>query len=259
MSKNQKIFGTKIIAHRGYCPKNEPDNSFAAFKNAFDSESDGIEFDVQLSSDGKFICYHDDTLEDIGISENIGDLSFEEVTFSTLADGSTIPSLEEVLNLYANKFLLNIELKTPENGVNELVDQINFFDLEKTPENLIISSFHPEQLKRIKKIDPKIPTGLLVSFSRNQVKRAIKYGCNALHPFYNEISEEDTKVPRFLINPILKFYAHKSFVEAKNNNILINPYTVNEKQYLYECFRKNVFSVITDELTLAQKIRKRIQ
>ena len=41
---------TRIVAHRGYRPSHEPDNSFSAFKNAFDNQSDGIEFDIQFKS-----------------------------------------------------------------------------------------------------------------------------------------------------------------------------------------------------------------
>ena len=246
---------TRILAHRGYRPNHEPDNSFSAFRNAFDYQSDGIEFDIQLSSDGKFICYHDDTLEKIGIKEKINDLLLEDLTSFTLSDGSTIPSLEEILELYANKFLLNIELKSPSHGIQELVSKINQYELIKAPNKLIVSSFHPKQLIKIKKIDPEVPTGLLVVLSRNQVTQAMECKCDALHPFYNDISKGFTKIPNVLLTPIMKYYAHRSFEEATDKGIIINPYTVNNKRYMYECFHRNVFSIITDKVELAKKIR----
>ena len=131
---------TYILAHRGYSRKNnEPDNSIQAFQTAIDSGADGFEFDIQLSSDLKFICYHDNNLQKIGISKRICDLSFKKLISLELKEGIPIPSLEDVLETFGNKVLLNIELKPQNKGVKELIELINQYGIIKKTSNLIVS------------------------------------------------------------------------------------------------------------------------
>ncbi len=51
-----------IFAHRGTC-KVAPENTLPAFQAALDLGADGIELDVQFSSDGKLVVLHNPTLE----------------------------------------------------------------------------------------------------------------------------------------------------------------------------------------------------
>ena len=51
-----------IFAHRGAC-KVAPENTLPAFQAALDLGADGIELDVQFSSDGKLVVLHNPTLE----------------------------------------------------------------------------------------------------------------------------------------------------------------------------------------------------
>ena len=52
---------TKILAHRGYLVNGLPGNTLPAFKAGLDNGADGFEFDIHLTSDCKFVCYHDDS------------------------------------------------------------------------------------------------------------------------------------------------------------------------------------------------------
>ena len=49
------------FAHRGLWNETLPENSMGAFENAV-AHGYGIELDVHLSSDGKVMVFHDDTL-----------------------------------------------------------------------------------------------------------------------------------------------------------------------------------------------------
>ncbi|MHA2155168.1 MAG: glycerophosphodiester phosphodiesterase [Candidatus Hodarchaeales archaeon] len=247
---------TYIIAHRGFCKVNEPDNSLPAFQAALEANADGIEFDINLSSDGHFVCFHDPSLTKLGRSEQLNELKLEELTEIELSEGVTIPSLEDVLEKFGNKILLNIELKPQKNGAKELIHVIHQYNLDNTPNKVIISSFHGEALAEIKKIDPDIPTGLLVNFARNQLPIAQKLGCDALHPYYDKIPEGWTNLPYWIASWFHKYYAHKCFDEAKNKGILINPYTVNSDPYLLNCFKRNVYGVITDDVDRAYQIKQ---
>ncbi|PWI48302.1 hypothetical protein CEE45_07555 [Candidatus Heimdallarchaeota archaeon B3_Heim] len=247
---------TFIIAHRGFRKTSEPDNSIQAFQTAIKANADGFEFDVQLSSDGHLVCFHDATLAKLGRSERIDDLKLGDLTEIELSEGITIPSLEDILEKFGNKILMNIELKPQKNGVKELVRVIQQYDINNTPENIIISSFHGEALQEIKELNPELPTGLLVGFARNQIPLTQKFNCDAIHPFYDKIPGGGTKIPYWLSTRLHKYYTHKSFKEARNKGILVNPYTVNTEQYLLSCFKKKVYGVITDEVNRAFQIRQ---
>jgi glycerophosphoryl diester phosphodiesterase len=249
---------TLIIAHRGYRKTGEPDNSMQAFHSAIKSNADGFELDVQQTSDKKFVCFHNDTLKILGISKAINELTFNEVVSLELAEGINIPSLEEVLVTFRNKVFLNIEYKPKEEGVEELIALINKQKLRKHRSNFIISSFNLTTLKKIKFLDPEIPTGLLVRFSRNQVKIASEINCDAIHPFYEVVPDGWSKIPKRISNFLIPYYFNKCFIEATSIGMMVNPYTVNHEVFLRKSFEKSVYSVITDEVEKAHQIKKEI-
>jgi glycerophosphoryl diester phosphodiesterase len=247
---------TLIVAHRGLRKKGEPDNSIPAFHSAIKSNADGFEFDIQLTSDKKFVCFHDDTLEILGIPKLINEMTFKEVSSLKLAEEIHIPSLEEVLETFGNKVFLNIEFKPKDGGIEELIGVINNYELKKDPRNFIISSFNFNSLKKIKSIDSDIPTGLLVHFVRKQLERASSISCDAIHPFYNEIPDGWSKLPKRIADYINTYYINKCITDATKIGVFVSPYTVNHEVFLRKSFEKGVFSVITDEVEKASQIRK---
>ncbi|MCK4848578.1 MAG: glycerophosphodiester phosphodiesterase, partial [Candidatus Heimdallarchaeota archaeon] len=173
-----------------------------------------------------------------------------------LAEGINIPSLEEVLETFGNKTLLNIEFKSKEDSIEELVTLVHKYKLKKDPRNLIISSFNSNPLRKIKSIDPEIPTGLLVHFSRNQVKRASGINCDAIHPMM-ELPDGWSKILKRLARFLQIHYINKCFSEArKENMMLVNPYDVNHEFFLRKSFENDLHAVITDEVEKAWRIRK---
>ena len=53
---------TKVWAHRG-ASGYAPENTIPAFKLAVEQKADGVELDVHLSSDGKLMVIHDETVD----------------------------------------------------------------------------------------------------------------------------------------------------------------------------------------------------
>ncbi|MHA1978028.1 MAG: glycerophosphodiester phosphodiesterase [Candidatus Hodarchaeales archaeon] len=249
---------TLIIAHRGYCRTSEPENSLLAFQTALDAKADGIEFDIHLSSDGHFVCFHDTSLTKLGRPEQICDLKLRDIIEIELSNGINIPSLEDIVERFGNKLLLNIELKPQKGGAEKLVQVIHQYNLENTPKKLIISSFHGEELKKIKTLNPDIYTGLLVDYARNTLPLTRKFECDALHPYYDKIPKGWNNLPYWLASWLHKYFTHKCFNEARNEGILVNPYTVNSDQYILNCFKRKVNGIITDDVELASQIKQQI-
>jgi glycerophosphoryl diester phosphodiesterase len=160
---------TLNIAHRGASTV-APANTLAAFEKAVELGADGIEFDVHLSADGVPVVVHDATVD--ATTDGSGQVA--EMTLAQLKQldagswfdpafvGERIPTLEEVLETMGSRLLLNVELKSislrDEGLERATVAQIKRHGLD---ERVLFSSFNPFSLRRLKKIAPHIPVGLL--------------------------------------------------------------------------------------------------
>ena len=101
-------------AHRGLYTRDQaiPENSMAAFERAV-SHGYGIELDVQLSSDGQVVVFHDDRLMRMcGVDKLVAALTFHQLRrLSLMGTGERIPLFAEVLKLVCGRVPLIIELK----------------------------------------------------------------------------------------------------------------------------------------------------
>ncbi len=157
------------LAHRGAC-RHAPPNTLAAFYKAIELGADGTELDVHLSADGVPVVIHDFTVEattdghGLVSRKTLAELkeldagSRFEVTFA----GERIPTLAEVFEAVGQRLLINVELKSAglwagglEQAVAALVKK---YGMEK---RVIFSSFNPLAVRRIKKLLPHVPAGLL--------------------------------------------------------------------------------------------------
>ena len=93
-------FSGFYYAHRGLYDNQHgvPENSLAAFRAAAE-KGYGVELDVQLSSDGYVVVFHDDTLDRVcGVHGNVIDFSLAELQQMKLLDTQeTIPLFTDVL------------------------------------------------------------------------------------------------------------------------------------------------------------------
>ena len=160
-----------IFAHRG-ASKAAPENTLPAFEAAIRLGADGIELDVQYSSDGALVIFHNDTLEK---TSNGAD----RVTAHTLSElraldagswfgpsfaGTRIPTLDEALDLAKGKLLVNVELKvlgTLRSGMGP--DAVKAIRAHGMADQVVISSFNPFALRQAKGAGPEIECALLLA------------------------------------------------------------------------------------------------
>ncbi|HWF77615.1 MAG TPA: glycerophosphodiester phosphodiesterase family protein [Caulobacteraceae bacterium] len=115
------------IAHRGLWTKDgPPENSLAAFEAACEAGY-GIELDVQLSSDGEAMVFHDSTLKRLtGHEGRVSDHTAADLAGMTLPGGEeTIPTLSDTLTLVGRRAMVLIELKTPYGEVGPLEQRVH--------------------------------------------------------------------------------------------------------------------------------------
>ncbi len=179
-----------IIAHRG-ASGHAPENTMAAFQLALDQHADGIELDVMLSKDGRLVVIHDDTVDrTTNGNGQVRDLTLAQLKSLDAGNGEKIPTLEEVLNVFGGRFLINIELKNYATPFDRLpIAVADLLKTKKYPEMLIISSFNPLNLGRFRRRCPQVKQGLLTLHNKADlwIWRLFKY--NAFHPYYEDVDE----------------------------------------------------------------------
>jgi glycerophosphoryl diester phosphodiesterase len=182
----------QIWGHRGALHY-APENTIASFQKAIELGADGVEFDVQLTKDGKVVVVHDETIDRVSTGNGyVSDYTLTELRYFNFNKRGIseprymqIPTLDEVLQLIALTHLeINIEFKTGilfyegiEEKTTDLVKQYNLSD------RVIYSSFNHFSVHKAKTFDPKSRTALIcggeVIVTGEQCE---KIGAYALHP-----------------------------------------------------------------------------
>jgi glycerophosphoryl diester phosphodiesterase len=188
------------IAHQGACQV-APPNTLAAFDKAAELGADGIEFDAHLSADGVPVVIHDFTVD--ATTDGTGRVS--EMTLAELQEldagssfdpafaGERIPTLDSVLEIFGDRLLLNIELKSMslcDKGLERAtVAQIQRHSLDDV---VILSSFNPLSLRRAHKMAPHMALGLLYAPNLPLPLRRAWFAflapCKAHHPEHSMVN-----------------------------------------------------------------------
>jgi len=147
-------------AHRGLHSRETPENSLAAFSAACEAGY-GIELDIQLSSDGAVMVFHDPTLlrmtgYNVKLSEQTAAVLFDLRLYGT---AEHIPQLSEVLSLVNGRVPILVELKG-ESMDTALCDRAAEL-LSRYNGPYCIESFNPMLLHAMKKRLPDAYIGLL--------------------------------------------------------------------------------------------------
>lgn len=184
----------KIWAHRGCCTL-YPENTLEAFRAAAELDGiTGIELDIQLTSDGEMVVFHDENLRRVThIDRNVRGCTLAEIKNIAIPanDGKycSIPTLEEVLVMMkpyceSRGILINIELKTSViryDGIeSKAYEIVRKYGMEQY---IVWSSFLAESVDIMKKIDRDAKTAVLAMSIEECISMARDTAADALHPY----------------------------------------------------------------------------
>jgi glycerophosphoryl diester phosphodiesterase len=159
--------GVLVIAHRGASAA-FPENTVEAFRGAAALGADWVELDVHATADGALAVHHDAHLPGGGRLQNL--------TFAELPE--TVPTLAEALDACAGMGV-NIEIK---DGSADAV--VALLDERGGRDEVLVSSFDPQTVARVRALAPHVPTALLVTeVPPDAVARVVEAGHAALHPY----------------------------------------------------------------------------
>ena len=166
------------VAHRGGSAL-APENTLAAFRHALTLPVDALEFDVQMSQDGRVIVFHDESVERLTDGRgNILDLDLAALqTLNAAAhfpggwpEPERIPTLAEALDLArGGRVQAYIEIKSGKRdgvykrypGIAEAVAREAL--AARMSERIVIMSFDWTLLPEIKRLLPGAQTAVLAS------------------------------------------------------------------------------------------------
>ena len=155
------------IAHRGLHDKAAGiiENSASAFEAAI-AGNFAIECDVQLTSDGVPVVFHDDAMERlIGLAGPIADATTAQVTATALlgsAAGDTPQRFTDFLTHIAGRTLLQIELKRQRDAAGtQLLARTVSEALNSYEGPVTIESFDPELLIAMRQFGFTGPRGII--------------------------------------------------------------------------------------------------
>lgn len=134
-----------LLGHRGArASRHVPENTLASFELCLEQGCDGFEFDVRLSSDGQAVICHD---------ASIGGMRIEK----TVSQSLPLPTLDDVLQNFAQRAFLDIELKV----VGLEAQTLAALGKRPVQKGYVISSFLPEIIAGIHALDATAPLGII--------------------------------------------------------------------------------------------------
>ncbi|MBY0358011.1 MAG: glycerophosphodiester phosphodiesterase [Candidatus Obscuribacterales bacterium] len=227
----------KIIAHRG--GRNwAPENTLASFGKSVQFGAAGVEFDVHRCATGELIVIHDDDLK--RTTNGVGyikDISYPEIErlsaglwFDKEFRSEKVPLLAEVLSLFPENMLINIELKNAPIGYDDIESDL-LRELERYPhrDNVVVSSFDHHCLQRLRALDSEIKIGILAAAMLVDLK---DYAAKLKAQYY--IQAFDCLLP-------------EGAREAKEAGLELFVWTVNEPREWKRCLELGVDAIITDD------------
>lgn len=200
-----------VIGHRGAMGY-ETENTLASIQKALDLGVDMIEIDVFNIKSGETVVFHDERLERLSnAAGNIEEFYLSDLQKVVLEGNHKIPVLQKVLQLINNQVALNVELKGA--GTANRVSHILKFYVEKrgwSKENLVISSFNWDELRKMREFDPEIAIAVLTEEDPlKAIPVAKELNAVAINPWFKTLTQDNVK-------------------EIQAAGFKVNTYTVNE-------------------------------
>lgn len=225
-----------VIAHRGGRDW-APENTLAAFKKSVAAGAGGVEFDVHRCSSGELVVIHDDDLN--RTTNGVGfvkESSYEELKrlsaglwFDKEFREERVPLLTEVLDVFNESMLIDIELKNSPMGYDGIEeDLLSVIEPYRKKLKLSVSSFDHHCLRRLRQLDSDIEIGVLASASLLDLKEY----CGKVNGSYY-IQDYDCLMP-------------DAVAEAHEAGLKIIVWTVNDKYKWQRLIDMGIYGICTD-------------
>lgn len=160
---------TLVFAHRGFGVWG-PDNSLYAVKGALDAGMDGVDVDGQFTRDRELVIFHDLSVDRLTSgSGKVRDKTLKEMLaldlgpkYDSRLTGAYVRTFEDFVRTVRGRGILMVELKvtgSAPTGIEQYAVEI--IQRYHAHADVILSSFNPLVLRRVKRLDPQVRTALI--------------------------------------------------------------------------------------------------
>ena len=152
------------IAHRGLHAEGRTENSTTAFAAAIE-RGYGIELDIQMSADGEAMVFHDYELSRLTAAKGpTRQQSAAQLAALSLADGSHIPTLQNVLKQVSGQVAVLVEIKDQDGAMGSDIGQLearvaDILNEYRGP--VAVMSLNPHAVYHMQRLAPDVPRGLV--------------------------------------------------------------------------------------------------
>ena len=225
-----------VYGHRG-AKAYAPMNTLPAFELAAKQGAHGVELDVHRSKDGHPVIVHDFTVDETTNGEGrVQQMTLAELKaldagswYSAEFAGVQIPTLDEVFEAVGRQLFVNVEIKS-ESAATDGVEQVvaDCIRRHNMTQRVLVSSFNPLALQRLRALMPEVPLGYLVPNYHPMLPDTMgDTPYEAYHPHYTTIS------------------ADMIAAEHAAGRVL-NTWTLNDPQRAAELVQMGLDGVVTD-------------
>ncbi|HMV44251.1 MAG TPA: glycerophosphodiester phosphodiesterase family protein [Leptospiraceae bacterium] len=253
-----------VIGHRGTGDNSiAPENTLSSFRFAAKNKS-AFELDTMFAKSGELVVIHDSdvdrTTNGKGMVDSLTLTELKQLDASKLSNpkfkGEKIPTLEEVLNEFGGKTLVDIEIKAqaPKEEAQRIGAAVaKLVGSKKLEKQVFVTSFNPYVLETIKHTNPEILRGQLYS-NFDDVKELswiVKVVLRNL--LLNGKAEPDILAPR-------EDMVNSDYIEKYHGlGYKIFPWTVNDPVKMEKLIKLGVDGLITDRPDLANEIYEKLK
>lgn len=257
-----------IFAHRGF-GDHGPDNSLYAVERALQAGMDGVDVDGQLTRDGGLVIFHDLSVDRLtsGVGR-VRDKTLEEMLALDLGPKydpaireAYVRTFEDFVRTVKGRGILMVELKVPglaPTGIEQRA--VETIRRHGAHQNVVLSSFNPLVLYRLKQLDPEVRTALIFMDTNwnPELIAEIKEGDRVDLPWAVR-QEFIRRALRKIVRPDLLSINHEvdqtviDRLIAKGWPVFI--WTPNDDQNLRLALSKRPYGVISDQPIRAKQLR----
>jgi glycerophosphoryl diester phosphodiesterase len=247
MARTHAFFDAKgpiAFAHRGG-DERFPENTMAAFQDAYKLGYRYFETDVHFTAGGELVAFHDDDLErTLGLKGVIASMTKNDRATKLLGGKHQVPLLSELLEAFPDTYF-NIDAKSAA-AVEPLLEAIQ---KHQAADRVCLASFGARNIRRMRRLFPDTPT------------IATRYEIAGLRA--GSITARLLKADaRYLEVPVYAFYEQgrgrlvtSKFIQelhASGHKIFV--WTVNEMPEMEELLDMGVDGLFTDKIRLLKQV-----
>jgi glycerophosphoryl diester phosphodiesterase len=258
-----------VFAHRGFGDLG-PDNSLYAVERALAAGVDGVDVDGQLTRDGELVIFHDLSVDRLTSGTGkVRDKTLAEMLaldlghrYNPPVTGAHVHTFEDFLKtVKARGKILMVELKVPGPGATGIEERaVAIIRKHDAHRDVVLSSFNPLVLYRLKRLDPAVRTALIfMDTNWNPELLAEIPPTDRVDLPWPLRQELIRRAIRKIVRPDLLSINHEvdeavtSRLIAKGWPVFI--WTIDEEPQIRAALAKRPYGVISDQPVRARQVR----